>query len=111
MFLFAFRNRRDTRIPFVLRSSLLWSGLRRSLVREGETYGIIAHVFGPVCDQLRELSPVICEERSCRFFESGEIPGRRGQEPICCFLRGAYTVAISAGSPRFIHQLSECDGS
>lgn len=90
----------------------LWNGLslRRFLIGEGKPHGEVAHVFRPVGNQLRELPPVICKKGPRGFLKSGQIASRGGHEPIGCFLRGAYPIAISACSPSLVHQPSEGNG-
>jgi hypothetical protein len=80
------------------------------LIGEGKPHGEVAHVFRPVGNQLRELPPVICKKRPRGFLKSRQIASRGRHEPICCFLRCAYPIAISACSPSLVHQLSQGDG-
>src|SRR5262249_22998729 len=89
----------------------LSESLRWFLVRERQVDRVIAHVLRPVRNVMREAAPIVREKRARGFFESGQVPGDSGHEPVCRFLRGALAVRISIGFAGFIDKPPQCDRS
>src|SRR6266446_4507978 len=64
----------------------------------------------PLRNEFCEAPPVVCEERSRRFFESRQVASDGGHKPVCRFLSGAYAVAIATDSAGFVNELPQGDG-